>query len=1095
MQKVKFLLVVLSGILLSVFGSASQAVNPDQSTGYTPASVQGEQTSWQWLTPLPQGNTLYGICTVDSTHFFAVGELGTILSTTNAGRTWSVVCRAASVSSELWGVSFVDRSTGTAVGRDGTILRTTDAGQSWRKQRSWSSSWLQSVSFPTRDTGVAVGLGEDGLNVLRTTDGGGVWSHYVNLASSLCWYSGVSFTDGMTGTIVTGKDIFRTTDGCETWSKYSIGIDSILIAVAFYDRNLGIAVGNPGVILCTTDGGAHWAPKVSGTREYLFDVSFGSASSVCAVGSSGVILHSSDGGSTWVRQNNNSTGYLYGVALCGESGGFAVGLDGTILSTTNGGILWESQLRKTVASLEDVCFSTPSLGLATGNKGNLLFTSDGGLSWIQCDHPFSGKVYLISVAFATPSIAVAVGENGSIERTVNGGLSWDSLPHMTEGQLRRVRFVDSSFGVILGGYSLYYTSDGGEHWTGRTSPGLAISALHFLDRDTGIAAGENGIMRTTDGGMSWTTTWSNDDYYAHADFTSLAFADARRGCAVGGIGSYGDYHDHILFTTDAGSTWNRHYPWFSPYGTHYGLNDAIFTDEMTGFIVGDHGTILGSSDGGYSWKKTQLPTLKDLNLLTEARTENGGTLYAIGDGGTVFCSAISPLPGRTWVWTGPVDSSWSNPSNWLPSGLPLPGDSVVIPPAPHSPIVDSLRQQIVIGSLNILSGGKLTITDALSRFVVLGDVMIHGTFEIRPPAVATIIVGGNWTIQRGGFEERYASLQIRKADAGSDQGFIPYHSTVLFSGRGEMEGDFYNIVFDSASAMKSHGNITVANQCTAIGDVSLQSTDTLFVTDPSPVALIGSGKFLRGTVRRMIVQHSLEPYGFESSRTSVQFADSGLYPTSISVSTYPDTGITVSLEEWKVIPSFVDTFLNIVTAGNVTHFSTWAIGVPRPRAVAKTVEDASSGARILDTVKTVRRLYAVAAEGGTSYLAQLSLHYEQSELPQGVPEDSLRLLCSTAIDAVKQVQNALPKRLVLHQNYPNPFNPRTVIRFELPGESFVTLRVINLLGQEVATLVDEKRTAGEYDVRFDASGLSSGVYFYRMQAGGFVETKKLLLMR
>ncbi len=86
-------------------------------------------------------------------------------------------------------------------------------------------------------------------------------------------------------------------------------------------------------------------------------------------------------------------------------------------------------------------------------------------------------------------------------------------------------------------------------------------------------------------------------------------------------------------------------------------------------------------------------------------------------------------------------------------------------------------------------------------------------------------------------------------------------------------------------------------------------------------------------------------------------------------------------------------------------------------------------------------------------------------------------------------------KFTLHQNYPNPFNPITVIRYQLSNNSEVTLKVYDVLGNEVATLVNEYKTAGGYEAEFDASNLPSGTYFYRLQAGEYTETKKLILIK
>ena len=88
-----------------------------------------------------------------------------------------------------------------------------------------------------------------------------------------------------------------------------------------------------------------------------------------------------------------------------------------------------------------------------------------------------------------------------------------------------------------------------------------------------------------------------------------------------------------------------------------------------------------------------------------------------------------------------------------------------------------------------------------------------------------------------------------------------------------------------------------------------------------------------------------------------------------------------------------------------------------------------------------------------------------------------------------------PKEFTLSQNYPNPFNPSTAVSFNLPVSGFVTLKVYDLLGNEAATLVNEQKPAGKYEIEFNAAGLGSGVYFYTLRSGSFSETKKMVLMK
>ncbi len=111
------------------------------------------------------------------------------------------------------------------------------------------------------------------------------------------------------------------------------------------------------------------------------------------------------------------------------------------------------------------------------------------------------------------------------------------------------------------------------------------------------------------------------------------------------------------------------------------------------------------------------------------------------------------------------------------------------------------------------------------------------------------------------------------------------------------------------------------------------------------------------------------------------------------------------------------------------------------------------------------------------------------------PSGQQVLKVTDAIVGIYQISELVPDGYTLSQNYPNPFNPVTVIRYSLIGNRFATLKIYDILGNEVATLVNEKQNAGTYEVNFDGSNFSSGVYFYTLQTDNFSETKKMTLIK
>jgi hypothetical protein len=148
--------------------------------------------------------------------------------------------------------------------------------------------------------------------------------------------------------------------------------------------------------------------------------------------------------------------------------------------------------------------------------------------------------------------------------------------------------------------------------------------------------------------------------------------------------------------------------------------------------------------------------------------------------------------------------------------------------------------------------------------------------------------------------------------------------------------------------------------------------------------------------------------------------------------------------------------------------------------------------KLIDTVFVAKNNWVVKEiQPSTFYPLNNDTSYKvaTTQLPGFV-----RLLESATITSVAQ-HDRVPGEFRLEQNYPNPFNPATVISYQLAVNSFVTMRVFDLIGREVATLVNENLAAGNYDITFNAAGLSSGVYFYRLTADDMVQTRKMILQK
>jgi hypothetical protein len=166
---------------------------------------------------------------------------------------------------------------------------------------------------------------------------------------------------------------------------------------------------------------------------------------------------------------------------------------------------------------------------------------------------------------------------------------------------------------------------------------------------------------------------------------------------------------------------------------------------------------------------------------------------------------------------------------------------------------------------------------------------------------------------------------------------------------------------------------------------------------------------------------------------------------------------------------YIDSIHTLVNEAQVRHYQRWPIlGV------------ASAGAPEVDAQPKTFDGYITQFKNWIS----IRLTWLDANMPG-------KVIQSTGV----QGPVAVPKDFVLSQNYPNPFNPTTVINYQLPVTSRVVVKVYDMLGREVATLVNEVKSAGYYSVDFNASALSSGIYFYRITAGAFTQSKQMMLIK
>ncbi len=675
------------------------------------------------------------------------------------------------------------------------------------------------------------------------------------------------------------------------------------------------------------------------------------------------------------------------------------------------------------------------------------------ISWQPTGGPHVGS--MIGVSSLPNGISLAVSDVPEIFRSTNFGSAWTKRPTSLFGNARSMFSIPDQY-VLLGTSSQ--------------------------------------IIRSADAGMTWSVVY-NYPQPPEGDWYFSAFGMTSSGTIIAGHTGSG-----IFVSTDRGQSWTHPNAGYDPV---YPISLAGgFADDV--FALSPNGYVYRSANRGLDW--TQQNPSRISTQMTFLTISINKSLIAGSNGSGVFRSTdagqswlpintgltdlrasyvVSDSTGNLWIGTlgGGIFRSTDNGDVWLQSSSGLDDFCV------YSLAISSVGRLLCAtrsGIFNSLDGGRYwnpsnvgtANTYVLSiNFDESGNVYAGTSFGLYQSSNR----GGTWIKNNlYGFVNDVKFAKNNYAYAACDQG-------IFRSSDHGTSWTLTNVPHPFAYAVPLDQNESIF---AAVAKGIFRSTDAGITWARCPIGLDDQSIF------SLVVSKSGKVFAGGDSGKVWRSFDGGITWTSIPIGS--GSG---SVFELGVHPS-----------GNI-YAGTYLAGIFQ----STNNGDSWNYVGFKDTVITA---LAINAEGVILAGTPLGLFYSNeggknwTPWNAGITNASIRSIgidskgfgyvgtngngvfsTTSSITSVGQDMQIDLKTFSLAQNYPNPFNPSTTIRFALPTSAQVTLKIFDLLGREVETLVENKLNSGEYKVQWNPKGLVSGIYFYRLQANDFIETKKLILLK
>ncbi len=716
------------------------------------------------------------------------------------------------------------------------------------------------------------------------------------------------------------------------------------------------------------------------------------------------------------------------------------------------------------------------------------------------------KVTLQDIFFINENEGWVVGDEGLILHTTNGGDEWIEVNSGTTKDLAKVFFYDSNNGWIgtgnnylaTAGGSILKTSDGGSTWTeidfSYVIPNLNFTyfdGIYFTSIDVGhIIAGKsknNFILKTTDGGLSW----AKKDSLITTSFVrwyDIMFYDANNGVVVGSEKYVQRY------TTDGGETW-----------TPVTINDGFFGDlraarwlnENTIVAMGEGNEFNGvptpiykSTDGGASWVINTASPPNSYDRIKDAHFKNSTDGIAMGSNGFSYAFIYKTLDGG---------------ENWTPSFAPY-----------------AFGIKAISGSMDVIYA--LGTSSHIIKSTDFGETW--NIFPIKPPSSfygLEFIGGKGIAVTRNSDvlknEDGYGASWNYVASSGlwdagdmyflnGEVGFILKENRHIVK---TTDGGYtWNTVLDPIpfSSRNKVGGITFGDTVTGYAWVSLNDYDEyhVFKTSDSGAdwqeifTATGPG-YLSGDI------------GFFDANTGFMAGpDTWLQRTTDGGSTWNPVSIN------NLPPEFANKDFEDIHVINSNL--AWGVG---NKFIVKTTDKGATWEYINHNISGIdSSFYSVSfdntmgyvgcydgiilktTDGGSTWIKDESF-YEDYSFFEAAFNQAGKIFFTTSngyiigwdvsVGVEESTSTHLVKTYLLNQNFPNPFNPVTRISYYLSNDNFIELKIFDVLGNAISTLINEFQPAGMYELDFNATDLPSGIYFYQLKVGEYRSVRKMVLMK